>query len=102
MKQPFAQALLACLCASLVACAHGSLPADVVRFVEEREACEHARGEFPDPPDPERVREVLAMISGSCTGTDARLAALRDRYRTNAAATARLAEYESTIEKRKD
>lgn len=100
MKESFGCALLACVCASLTACAHGSLPADVARFVEQREACEHARGEFPDPPDPERAGEVLKMISEYCTGTDTRLAALRERYVTNAAVTTKLSEYESVIEKK--
>lgn len=99
MKDSLAQTLLACLSAALSACAHDSLPADVARFVEQRKACEHAAGEFPDPPDPERVREVLAMISEHCTGTDAQLAALRERYRNSAAVTTRLANYESVIEK---
>lgn len=102
MKHSLACALVACVCAGLSACAHGPLPGDVARFLEQREACEHARGEFPDPPDPERVREVLTIVSENCTGTDERLAALRERYKTNAAVTARLAGYESVIEKRQN
>lgn len=77
--------LLTVLCMALSACAHGSLPGDVTRFIEQRDACEHFRGEFPDPPDPGRVKELVKMVAENCTGTDTRLAELRARYQANAA-----------------
>jgi hypothetical protein len=89
------------LCVGLSACAHTALPDDVVRFVEQREACDHFRGEFPDPPDPERSAEVLKMIVEFCTGTDARLAELRARHYANATAMKRLSEYDAVIEKKR-
>jgi hypothetical protein len=91
--------LLNVLCVALAACAHTSIPGDVQRFVERRDACDHFRGEFPDPPDPARVKEVLAMISQYCTGTDAQLAELRAHYQTNAAISKKLSEYETVVEK---
>jgi hypothetical protein len=87
------------LCVGLSACAHTALPDDVVRFVEQREACDHFRGEFPDPPDPERSAEVLKMILEFCTGTDARLAELRARHLANSSAIKRLNDFETVIEK---
>ncbi len=55
------------------------LPADVAAFVSDREQCDHFRGE--EPYDEERQREVMAALKTYCTGTDARLKALKAKYR---------------------
>ena len=86
---------------ALSACAHIALPSEVQSFVEQREACDHFRGEFPDPPDPDRTREVLKMIETYCTGTDAQLAELRDRHKANPTAMKRLSEFETVIERKR-
>ncbi|MDK6080517.1 hypothetical protein QPM04_26270, partial [Massilia varians] len=46
------------------------LPADVAKYVEQREGCDHFRGEIPNPPDEQRMKEVEREIRKLCTGTD--------------------------------
>lgn len=72
--------------------------ADFHQFVADRDACEHFAGEVPDPPDPERMKEVLEQARIYCTGTDARLAALKSKYAKNSAVMSKLDEYDDTIE----
>jgi hypothetical protein len=93
--------VLLIICTTLLGCESTSLPVDVTRYVEEREACDHFRGEVPDPPEPQRMQEVSQMLDRYCKGTDARLAELRSRYRASAAVTAKLAAFETTIEIRR-
>lgn len=83
---------------SLVACSTSS-GQDIETFLQRRAACDHARGEIPDPPDKERMREVEYQIARFCTGTDSELAALKNRYRLDAAVSKRLAAFEPNIEK---
>jgi hypothetical protein len=52
---------------SLGACAqddpsHDVLPHDVAMFTDQRDMCDHMRGEIPDPPAPERMREIEGAI----------------------------------------
>jgi hypothetical protein len=98
---PLNRMLSATQCALLAACAHTQLPAEVEKFVERREACEHFRGEIPDSQDRSRINEVNVMIARHCTGTDAELAALRTRYFANGAVTEKLSAYETKIEAKK-
>lgn len=89
--------------ASLTACAqaapkNAALPHDVVAFTERRDLCDHMRGEIPDPPSPERMRELEAAIARYCTGTDARLSALKGKYAGDASVMVVLAAYEDSIE----
>lgn len=71
---------------------------DFHKFVADRDACEHFAGEVPDPPEPERMKEVLEKVRIYCTGTDARLAALKSKYAKNSAVMSKLNEYDDTIE----
>lgn len=77
-------------------------PAEVRAFIDERDGCDHFRGEpVPEPQDdPQGVRrtQIEDALSRLCTGTDARLAALRTKYRNDAAVLAALSGYEDTIE----
>lgn len=73
--------------------------ADFKKFVDDRDACEHFGGEVPDPPNPERMKEVLERMKIYCTGTDARLAALKAKYAKNPKVMSKLNEYEERIEK---
>lgn len=73
--------------------------ADFKKFVDDRDACEHFGGEIPDPPNPERMKEVLEQMKIYCTGTDARLAALKAKYAKNPKVMSKLNEYEESIEK---
>lgn len=92
--------VLAMLCFSLgsAIAAEARLPPDVVKYVEQREGCEHFRGEMPDPPDKRRMREVEREIRKLCTGTDKKLAQLKRKYAKNQAVLKRLNEYEENIE----
>ncbi len=78
--------------------AEAKLPSDVVRYVEQREGCDHFRGEIPDPPDKQRMREIEREIRKLCTGTDKKLAQLKRKYAKNQAVMKRLNEFEEKIE----
>ncbi|NZA27213.1 hypothetical protein H0E84_12555 [Luteimonas sp. SJ-92] len=75
-------------------------PEDVQSFMAERDLCDHFRGEIPDPEDSQRMDEVISAIDRHCTGTDARLDALRAKYADRAEILSRLAPYESGVEAR--
>ncbi len=89
-------ALLAVL-ASLAGCATDATP-DLASFLERRADCDHWRGEVPDPPDPDRMREVEQQTALTCKGTDADLAALKKRYRDDPVVAKQLAEFEDRVE----
>ena len=92
-----ARACLALL-AGIAGCATPPPALELPAFLERRDLCDHMRGEFPDPPDPERVREVEKGIAQYCRGTDAQLAQLKKRYKDDPAVTKQLAEFETPIE----
>lgn len=77
-------------------------PHEVRAFIEQRDRCDHFRGEpWPEgdsPYDLERRRELTSAMKTACTGTDARLLALRAKYRDDADIVAALATYENDIE----
>lgn len=89
-----------CAVASLALVAACAAPAgvDLAGFLERRATCDHFRGEVPDPPDAERMREIEQQIVATCTGTDAQLAQLKQRYRDDPAVTKQLAAFEPKIE----
>lgn len=68
------------------------LPPDVVGFLERRVLCEHFLGE--EGYDVQRREFLERSIRATCTGTDAALGALRERYRDDPDIAARLAEFE--------
>jgi hypothetical protein len=87
--------------AALVACA--TPPAtdaapDLATFLERRAACDHWRGEVPDPPDAARMREVVQQTDEWCKGTDAQLAQLKKLYRDDAVVSKQLAGFEPQVE----
>ena len=79
-----------------------SLPPDVKSFVDERDGCDHFRGEpwdeGDDPRDKERREFIFHNIKDFCTGTDKRLRELRDKYRHNRVIIEHLKGYEDQIE----
>ncbi len=86
----------------LTACAvRDPLPPDVRKFVERRQACEHAAGEVPNQSDVTRMKEIQEAVAQYCTGTDAELASLRRRYYANPEVTDKLSVYETQIEAKK-
>jgi len=78
------------------ASAEPALPADVSAFIENRDLCDHFRGEAPY--DEERRQFIENSITELCTGTDAWLAALKLKYFGNALVQSALAGYEVDIE----
>jgi|SRR5471032_3170745 len=72
------------------------LPKDVTSFLEERESCDHWRGE--EGYDNERRAEIDWSICQSCPGTDLKLASLKKKYRADKATMDKLAELETQIE----
>jgi hypothetical protein len=77
-------------------------PHEVRAFLDRREGCDHFRGEpVPEPaddPGAERRHEIETALRELCTGTDAELARLRARYRSDAAVSTALGALESNIE----
>ncbi len=69
------------------------LPADVQRFIEQRQGCEHWAGE--PGWDKARQKQIDEAVKELCTGTDAALAALRKRHAGDAQVIAALKDYEA-------
>ncbi|MGI4846343.1 MAG: hypothetical protein ACRYF7_23875 [Janthinobacterium lividum] len=94
------KAALATFCFGLgsAIAADAKLPSDVAKYVEQREGCDHFRGEIPDPPDKQRMREIEREIRKLCTGTDKKLVQLKRKYARNQSIMKRLNEFEEKIE----
>jgi len=90
--------LAAALVVALCACHAGAanLPSEVEKFLELRASCDHWRGE--EGYDKERQADIDWSICQSCPGTDADLAKLKKKYRSNAKVTAALGELAPEIE----
>jgi hypothetical protein len=77
-------------------------PADVRAFLEDRDACDHFRGEpWPESDsdaDRERRRQLIDGVRTGCAGTDARLAALKARYAGDPPVVALLSTFDADIE----
>jgi hypothetical protein len=97
-RRASAAALATATAALLAACATSPPSPDLATFLERRATCDHFRGEVPDPPDPQRLREVSQQAEAYCAGTDAQLAALRQRYRDDPVVTKQLAQFEDRVE----
>jgi hypothetical protein len=93
--KPHLSLLLAAI-SCLSAQAQSALPADVLRFAERRDLCDHFRGE--DPYDAARRKFLEASTKRFCTGTDDQLKALKSKYSAKPEVLFRLNEYESQIE----
>lgn len=74
------------------------LPDDVRRFIERREGCDHFRGELPDSPDQQRMKEVNRELQRLCAGSDRKLAQLKKKYVGNPSVLIRLNEFDLNIE----
>lgn len=79
-----------------VAYGQQALPPDVQRFVQQRDLCDHFRGE--EPYDAERRAFLEARMREFCTGSDTKLAALKRKYKRRPQVIAKLGEYEAIIE----
>ncbi len=74
-----------------LAASSSGLPADVRRFVDKRDACEHWIGE--EGYDKPRQREINRNVRRYCIGVDAELDRLRRVYRRNPRVIAALKDY---------
>ena len=63
----------------LLAGAKQKLPADVAKFIDNAEMCEHFAGEWDDN-DKERQREITQAIEQSCGAAQQQLKRLRVKY----------------------
>jgi hypothetical protein len=93
----FPFAVLIALISVLPAGAARRLPADVEAFRRDRETCEHFMGE--EAYDAERGAYIRKQIDRTCTGTDAKLAALRRKYAKNRDVLRALSRYDAKIER---
>ena len=79
-----------------------TLPPDVRAFVQDRDGCDHFRGEpWPESDDAEareRRQYILQNVRSLCAGTDRELEALLQRHRDDAASMKVLSEFERNIE----
>jgi hypothetical protein len=73
-----------------------NLPDDISQFIEQREGCDHFRGEYPY--DEERRIFIEENLIELCTGIDASLAKLKEKYRANEVVLQKLSVYETDIE----
>lgn len=76
--------------------AEQELPREVSTFLEERESCDHWRGE--EGYEKERRAAIDWSICQSCPGTDSKLALLKKKYRADRATMDKLTELEPKIE----
>ena len=72
------------------------LPPEVLAFKNQRDSCDHFRGE--EGYNAERRDFLAKALARSCAGTDRALADLRQRFTANAAVMAALKDYEDRIE----
>jgi hypothetical protein len=93
------QLSLACaLILPLHAFAAEALPSEVQKFIDQREGCDHMRGEEPETGDKQRARELKREMAKLCKGTDRKLAQLKKKYATSGMVMNRLNEFEPQIE----
>jgi hypothetical protein len=70
-----------------------TLPCDVLRFTEEREVCDHLRGEIPENPEVSSIE-----VDKYCNGTDKKLADLLTKYSNRPDIQETLSSYDPRIE----
>jgi len=87
--------LVLALCACIQASA-ADYPSEVKKFLELRESCDHWRGE--GGYDEDRQADINWAVCQSCQGTDAQLARLKEKYKSNARVIEALNELEPEIE----
>ena len=95
MKPGVVASLLA-IVAGLGQAAPTAFPKDVSDFLSRRASCDHWRGE--DGYDDERKADIAWASCQACQGTDAQLASLKRKYRTNAKVMAELDVLDSKTE----
>lgn len=87
--------LILCMCVGSAIAVEPLRPPDVAKFVDQREGCDHFRGEIPDPSELNRMKEVERALRRLSTGTDKNLANLKIKYAKNRPVLVRLNEFEN-------
>lgn len=75
-----------------------ALPLDVQKFIDDREGCDHMRGEEPEPGDKQRAKHLRREMDRLCKGTDRKLAQLKKKYAASPTVTRKLADFDPQIE----
>ncbi len=75
-----------------------ALPPDVVQYMDNRDICDHLRGEIPDTTDKRHETETIKNINKYCLNADSKLAALKKKYAGKKAVQEALSGYEERIE----
>lgn len=90
--------ILAVLLLALAQAAYGQdqHPNDIREFVQQRNLCDHLRGEIPDQGDEQS--QVIDDINQQCRGTDAEQQRLKLKYTHNTMFEHLLNQYEPDIE----
>ena len=71
------------------------LPDDVTKFMENRELCNHFRGE--EPYDDERRAFLYKSVMKICKGTDKELESLKEKYKEQSEIMSSLSIFEDKI-----
>lgn len=82
-----------CVCTSALA---SDVPKEIAKFIERRESCDHWRGE--DKYNKKRQAEINRAICQACTGTDAELKRLKQKFKDRPDIQAKLNNFEPQIE----
>jgi hypothetical protein len=85
--------LVMCVCTSALA---SDVPKEIAKFIERRESCDHWRGE--DKYNKKRQAEINRAICQACTGTDAELKRLKQKFKDRPDIQAKLNNFEPQIE----
>lgn len=90
--------ILAALLMALAQAAYGQgqLPSDISEFVQQRDLCNHLRGEISDQGDEQA--QVIDDINQQCRSTDAELQRLKLKYADSTTVEHLLNQYEPDIE----
>lgn len=96
MTTHFSVAAVVLLALTQAACGSEQIPSDISKFVEQRDLCDHLRGEIPDPGDEQA--QVIDDINQQCRGTDAELQRLKLKYAGSTTFEHLLNQYEPGIE----
>lgn len=72
--------------------------ADVFRFIEKREQCDHFREEISGNSDIDNARDLNVELDRYCKGIDKELMQLKNKYKTNLTIIKKLDGYEENIE----
>ena len=96
MTTHFSVAAVLLFALTQAACGPEKIPNDIRQFVQQRDLCDHLRGEIPDQGDEQS--QVIDDINQQCRGTDAELQRLKLKYTHNTLFEHLLNQYEPDIE----